>query len=134
MNKHEITFIEQQFNLERDWFEIKLRELYITKPKKELSKDEKIEVIKKALNQNILPLANDFACQVWDGFFRNFDWSSYEWDEEYDKENYEKDCKAYKELCDAKIRLCVMDPKEHPFNKEFDEFKQALEDHLKIVG
>ena len=134
MNKHEITFIEQQFKYQLNVFETKLRELYITKPKKQLSRDEKIEVIKKALNQKILPFQNDFACRVWEGFFNNFDWSSYEWDEEYDKENYEKDCKAYKELADQKIRLCVMDPKEHPFNKEFDEFKQALEDHLKIIG
>ena len=133
MNKHEITFIEQQFNAQLGWFEIELRKLYTTKQEKKLTREEKTEIFLKALNQKILPMSND-VYQLWDGFFNNFDWSSYEWDEEYDKENYEKDCKAYKELADQKIRLCVMDPKEHPFNKEFDEFKQALEDHLKIIG
>lgn len=133
MNKHEITFIEQQFNSTRHQFEMDLHKLYITKPEKKLTKDEKTEIFLKALNQKILPMSKD-VCQLWDSFFSNFDWSGYEWDEEYDKKNYEADCKAYKELADQKIRLCVMDPKEHPFNKEFDEFKQALEDHLKIVG
>ena len=133
MNKHEITFIEQQFNAQLGWFEIELRKLYITKPEKKLTREEKTEIFLTALNQKILPMSKD-VCQLWDGFLNNFDWSGYEWDEEYDKENYEADCKAYKDLCDAKVRLCVMDPKEHPFNKEFDEFKQALEDHLKIIG
>lgn len=136
MNKVQLAFMENEFRSLRQKTFLKAKKLATRREAKILSLDEKWEILLQALNQKILPIDNrncwtDYGKST---FLTNFDWSSYEYPADIDKEFLKKEEAWIDETIQTAMQNLVMDEKNNNFNDVFDWVKATFKEHYDCLS